>query len=385
MALVAVVLGSSHSIASEVDGRRGGGLAWEFSLYEGYNSNVEASASNPIGSFYTELDGGVVGIWEGSRGKLQISAGGGADYYYSSNLEQNLFPYAELGGNFTYELSSRTRVFAETQSEFLSQPNYGLSPGAYQNQGEYFVSSSLFGVEHQWRPRISTVTSWEVDIFGYAESYYQEQLGRIEQTGSNQLMFLWKPTTTLVQEYRINPRTYFDDSSMDSLGQFFLLGADQQLNPKSVMRGRFGLEQRWLNEPDGGQGHYLGPYGEIGAEYTAGRTNFDLLARYGTQSSGLVGVGESDSLNLGLTVSRRLGARTKIGAYGSYQFNRFDQQQTVSSFDDSVYSLGVGIERRIGNRVNLELGIGYSGVSSSGGEERSYDRWNAFLGTRIDL
>jgi hypothetical protein len=274
---------------------------------------------------------------------------------------------------------------AETRTEFLSQPNFTLSPGGYQDQGDYFISSSMVGVEHQWRPKLATISMWDIDVYGYTESFYQDQLGRIEQTGSNQLLFLWKPTTSLVQEYRINPRTYLYNNSMDSLGQFFLLGLNQQLNPKSVIKGRFGLEQRWLNEPGGGTGNYLGPYGEIGAGYTAGRMNFDLLARYGTQSSGLVGVGESDSLSVGASVSRRLGAKTKVGLYGNYQYNRFDQQQTVPSFNDSVYDLGISLERKLGKRVNLEMGVGYAGVVSSGGEQRTYDRWLAFLGAKIDL
>jgi hypothetical protein len=381
---VAIVAGLTLS-SSWAEEKTTSGLNWEFSLNEGYNSNVTASGTNPIESFFTEIDAGIRGIWQGARGKLELGLGGGFDYYYSSDLEENLFPSAVFYGEFSYELSSRTRLMADTSTEFLSQPNFTLSPGGYQNQGDYFISSSMVGVEHQWRPKIATITMWEADIYGYTESFYQEQLGRIEQTGSNQLLFLWKPTTSLVQEYRINPRTYFNDSSMDSLGQFFLLGFNQQINPKSTITGRFGLEQRWLNEPGGGEGHYLGPYGEIGAKYAAGRMSFDLLARYGTQSSGLVGVGESDSLSLGASVSRRLGAKTKVGLYGNYQYNQFDQQQTTPSFNDSVYDIGVSLERRVGKRINLEIGASYAGVVSSGDEQGTYNRWLAFIGAKIDL
>lgn len=378
------LVGATHSQAQGGESKADkAGWDINFLVFEGYNSNVP-STSDPVGSFYTELDLGLGYVFRTPRTLLEVGLEGGIDYYYSSQLERNFYPQGGGYLDFSYELSPRTKVMLEANAQFLSQPSF-FSPGSYQDQGNYFLLSVGGAVEHQWRPRLGTITSWDANFYLYSDPYYQDSLGRVEQILSNQVLFLWKPTTSLVQEYRLNPRTYLQDSSMDSLGQYFLLGADQQLNPRSVVGGRFGLEQRWLGSGNGGDGHYLGPYGEISLGYETGRNNVDLGASYGTQSSGLVGVGESDTFQLSAGISRNLGRKTKVGLTGNYQLNQFDQSPNSSSFQNDVFDVGIGIERKIGKRVSLEVGYRYSGVVSGSNEEGGYNRNVIFLGTKIDL
>lgn len=366
--------------SSEVDKS---GWKLDLLVFEGYNSNV-AAASDPIGSFYTEIDVGVGYVFKTPRTLLEIGLEGGVDYYYSTEIDRNFYPQGVGYFKMSREMSSRTSFLLESNAQFLSQPSF-FSPGSYQDQGDYFLSSSRMALEHQWKPRVATISSWDADFYLYSDSYYQDALGRVEQIFGNQVLFLWKPTTSLVQEYRLNPRTYLEDSSMDSLGQYFLVGADQQLNPRSSVAGRVGVEQRWLGSGNGGDGHYLGPYGEITLGYETVRNNVDLAASYGTQSSGLVGVGESDTFQLSAGISRKLGKRTKIGLTSNYQFNQFNQTPTNGNFQNDVFDVGAGIERKIGKRVSLEVGYRYSGVISSGNEENGYNRNIIFLGTKIDL
>jgi len=377
-----VVICSNINLKGEEISRQSG---WDINalVFEGYNSNVEATSS-PTGSFYTEIDLELGRVFSTPRLLIEAELEGGLDFYYSRQLNRNLYP--EAGGNFSlsYEISPRTSLTFDTSGQFLSQPSF-TSPGSYQDQGDYFFLSGGTSIEHRWRPRISTITSWDANFYLYADPYYQDSLGRVEQIFGNQTLFLWKPTTSLVQEYRLNPRTYFQDSSMDSLGQYFLLGANQKLNPRSEVLGRFGVEQRWTGSGNGGNGHYLGPYGEIALSYTAARNNIDLIATYGTQSSGLVGVGESDTFQLSGEVSRNLGKKTKVAISGGYQLNRFSQTTASGGFENDVVNLGVGIERKIGNRVSLEAGYRYSGVVSDGGNDGTYNRNIIYLGTKIDL
>jgi hypothetical protein len=354
-----------------------------FFVFEGYNSNVLAE-SNPTGSFYTELDFELSYSLRTSRTLLQLRGGGGVDLYYSKNLDQNFFPNGGGGIDLFHELTPRTSIAAGVGAEYLSQPSY-LSPGSYQYQGEYLVIGGNLDIEHQWRPRFSSITGWDSNTYLYTEPYYQNNLGRVEQIFSNQFLFLWKPTTSLVQEYRLNPRTYLEDSDMNSLGQYFLLGVDRQVNPRSIARGRFGLEQRWLGPGNGGNDHYLGPYGEIGVNYSTGRNNLDLLASYGTQSSGLVGIGESDTFQVSLGLSRQLGKRTKVGISGGYQLNKFEQNNLNSAFSSDVFDAGLVLERKLGRRVSLEAGYRYSGVIYSSGQAGGYSRNVIFLGTKLDL
>lgn len=377
-----IVVCSSLSAKGEEVPRETG---WDINalVFEGYNSNVEATAS-PTGSFYTEFDLELGHVLATPRLLVEIGIEGGLDFYYSRQLSRNLYPEAGGDLSLSYEISPRTSFTLEAEGQFLSQPNF-TSPGSYQDQGDYFLLSGGTSIEHRWKPKISTVTSWDSNFYLYADPYYQDSLGRVEQIFGNQTLFLWKPTTSLVQEYRLNPRTYFQDPSMDSLGQYFLLGANQKLNPRSEVVGRFGVEQRWTGSGNGGDGHYLGPYGEIALNYAAARNSIDLVASYGTQSSGLVGVGESDTFQLSGEVSRNLGKKTKVAVSGGYQLNRFSQTTTSNGFENDVVNLGIGVERKIGNRVSLEAGYRYSGVISDGGGDNTYNRNIIYLGTKIDL
>lgn len=360
------------------------GLTAAVGVREGYNSNVNTLSSGGDGSFFTELDFDLLYKFGGSRLELEAGFGGNVGYYYSMGPQDNWFPNLEFNLASSYKLSPRTTLTLEGAAGWMSQPGFN-SPGSYSSQGSYFLGNLGGGIEHRWMPKLSTVTAWTANVYEYETREYQESLGRIEQIGSNQLVFLWKPATALVQEYRFNPRIYFSDSDMNSVGQYFLFGANHRLNPRSSVSGRFGLEQRWLNEPDGGSGGYLGPYGEIKAQYAAGKTTADLLTSYGTQSSGLVGVGESDTFQVNLSVGRQLGSRTKLTLFTSYQNNNFDQQQQIPSFTDNVLDVGGGIAHKLSRSVSFELGYRYSTVVSTSDAERGYQRSIAFVGTRIEF
>jgi len=377
---LALVISTCLAAAGENSGKRWG---FQFGVYEGYNSNVGTTSSNPVASWYTQLDGSGQYRFGNSRTQVEAEIGAGLTFYYDAPNGDFFYPDLEFAVEATHSVTSRMEVSLTSLTAFLSQPSYGI-PGASVAQGNYWYSSTTVGVSYQWRPKISTESSWQLDAYLYADQFSQQNLGRIEQTGSQQILFLWKPQTSLVAEYRINPRTYLYAPEMDSLGQFFLLGADHSFSGKMSGYFRGGLEQRWLNEPGGGQGTYLGPYGEVGIEGSLAKTKLDFTARYGTQSSGIVGVGESDTLMVGLAAERRITARISLTGFVNYQNNQFNQQNTGSNFSDNVLDAGLGASYRLSRAAALQVGYRYSTLLSDE-SFRDYNRSIFYIGSEFDF
>lgn len=381
MVLLVTAAGAAGQV--EGDGEKGRRWSLQGGVYEGYNSNVDTTNTNPRGSWYTQVTGGGQYLAGNSRTSLEAEIGAGLTFYYDAPDGSFFYPNLEASVAVEHSVTSRLDLRLENATAFLSQPSYSV-PGTSVNQGDYWVSSTTLEATYRWKPKISLVTSWQVDAYLYADGPTQDSLGRIEQTGSQQVLFLWKPATALVGEYRINPRTFLYNPDMDSLGQFFLVGADHTFSPRMEGYFRVGLEQRWLNEPGGGHGTYLGPYGELGLTGNLAKTKIDLFARYGTQSSGIIGVGESDTLMVGIAAERRITARISLDAFVNYQNNQFNQQNAGPNFSDNVLDAGLGLSYRISRQVAVQGGYRYSTLLSDE-SYREYDRNILFLGTEVNF
>ncbi len=366
--------------ADEQSGRRWGVKA---GVYEGYDSNVGATSADPVASWYTQLTANARYQGGNSRTRVGAEIGAGLSFYYDAPDGKFFYPNIELGFDAAHSATSRLDFNLASTTAFLSQPSYNI-PGASVNQGNYWVSSTTLSATYQLKPKISSVTAWQLDAYLYTDQYTQNSLGRIEQTGSQQFLFLWKPTTALVTEYRINPRTFLYNPEMDNLGQFFLVGADHTFNRRLTAYFRAGLEQRWLSEPRGGNSVYLGPYGEFGLSGTLSKTKLDLTGRYGTQSSGIIGVGESDTLMLGVAAERRLTSRITLSLFANYQNNQFNQQNTGPNFSDNVLDTGFGLSYRLNRAAAIQAGYRYSTLLSDE-SYREYNRNIFFLGTEINF
>lgn len=381
--LLLLCLSLAPGAFGQPDGNRAKRWSLQGGVYEGYNSNVDTTNANPRGSWYTQVTGGGEYRAGNSRTSIDAEIGGGLTFYYDAPDGSFFSPNLEGAVAAEHSVTSRLDLRFESSTAFLSQPSYSV-PGASVNQGDYWISSTSLEATYRWSPKISLVSAWQVDAYFYADGYTQDSLGRIEQTGSQQVLFLWKPTTALVGEYRINPRTFLYNPGMDSVGQFFLTGADHTFSPKMEGYFRVGLEQRWLNEPDGGTGTYLGPYGEMGLTGNLAKTKIDLFSRYGTQSSGIVDVGESDTLMIGFAVERRITARISANSFVNYQNNQFNQQNTGPSFSDNVLDAGFGLAYRLNRQVSLQGGYRYSTLLSDE-SFRDYSRSILFLGTEVNF
>jgi len=365
---------------------------FSFAVYEGYNSNVNTTSSNQIESLYTQIAAGVSYEFGSSRLQLMASLSAALAFYYNNaNLQDDgLFPTINFTLGANYAATPRMDLSFNTYTAFLSQPNFTISGAPTSYDGDYLISDTSFGVKYLWLPKFATETVYNPRIYYFTDQDQNDIQGRFEQTVSQQFLFLWKPTTALVAEYRFDTRNYFTAKDLDSIGNFALLGFDHTLNPRSTLTVRGGVEQRFNENPYGGSNTYLGPFGSVNFNYAVGKnTTVGLLSRYGTTASGFSNYNQSQQFLLGFNAAHQFTRRIAANAFFNYQNNFYDQPGSDGAspdFYDNIFNTGVNATFQINRVWSLLAGYSFTSLLSTDSTfERDYTQNIVYVGTEVDF
>lgn len=365
---------------------------FSFAVYEGYNSNVDATSTDPTQSLYTEIAAGIGYDFGSSRLKLNATLSGGLTFYYNTeNLENDgIFPTLMLSLSAEYAATPRLDLYFETFTAFLSQPDFSTSGAPNSYLGDYLISNSSVSARYRWMPKLSTVTTYNPRIYYFTDQGENDVQGRFEQTASQQFLFLWKPTTSLAAEYRFDTRNYFVAQDLDSIGNFALVGFDHSLNPRSQVSVRGGVEQRFNQNPapSGGDDIYIGPFGQISMNYAAGKnTLLGLNARYGTSASGLSSYNQGQQFLLGLSAAHQFTRRISANAFFNYQNNYYTQPDSdYPDFNDNIFNTGLNVNFQVNRVWSLLAGYAYTTLLSTDSLlERDYNQSIVYIGTELSF
>jgi len=369
---------------------------YSFAVKEGYNSNVNTTQNDPIESLFTQISAGVGYEFGSSRLRLNTSFDAGFTYYYNNDGLSNdgIFPTVTFLLGAEYAASPRLDLYFRTSTALLSQPDYGNAGAPNSQVGNYIISDNAIGAKYKWTPKFATDTTYSPRLYYYFEDSQNDTQGRFEQTVAQQFLFLWKPTTALVTEYRFDTRDYFTANDLDSIGNFLLLGFNHTLNPRSKLIVRGGVEQRFNKNPTPGQEGstdvYIGPFGEVLLNYALGKdTSVALNARYGTTASGLSYYNQGQQLLLGLTATRQMTRRISTSLFFNYQNNYYTQQggdNINPDYSDNVFNTGLNVNFLINRIWSMQAGYAYSTlISSETSQQRDYTQSIAFLGTQLSF
>lgn len=367
-----------------------GPLRYSFYVREGYNSNVNGVQNGGVQSMFTSIGAEVAYQFGTSRLKLETSLSAGATFYYNNTGLQNdgIFPTGAFNISAEYEATPRLNLTLQTSTALLAQPDFALvgSPSNY--QGNYIVSSTALGAGYRWLPKFETITSYTPVIWYYFEPIGQD-FSRLEQTIGQQFLFLWKPTTSLVAEYRLNTRNYWSIDNYNSLGNYALLGFDHTLNPRSILNFRGGVEQRFNQVPDtGGTYNYLGPFAELNFTYALREaTSLLLTTRYGTTASGISNYNQGQQFRIGTALDHVFGRRLRANAFIYYLNNYYNQPDNLApDFYTNIYNAGLGASFAINRVWSLNAGYAYTGlISTDDTQQGTYNQNIVFFGAAANF
>lgn len=371
---------------------------YSFAVYEGYNSNVNTQPNNGVQSMYTEIAAGIGYEFGGSRLQLQTSFGAALTYYYNNkNLDYDgLFPTLNFVLGANYEATPRLDLSFNTVTTLQTQPNFTTSGSSNTYQGPYIISDTTLGAKYLWLPKFATETTYNPVLWYYLDPGDTiTDFSRFEQTIGQQFIFLWKPQTSLVAEYRFNTRNYFYAKNYDSIGNYGLLGVDHVLNPRSTLSFRGGVEQRFMQNPDNvGTNDYLGPYGQLNFNYALNpKTTVALQSRYGTTASNLTNYNQGQQLLFGLNLAHQLTRRIALSGFFNYQNNYYNQPDSVVNgvniapdFNDNVFNTGINMSFQINRVWAILAGYTFTALDSTNTQQqKDYTQNIVFIGTEIDL
>lgn len=365
---------------------------YSFAIYEGYNSNVNTQPNNGVQSLYTEIAAGIGYEFGGSRLQLETSFGAALTYYYNNkNLDYDgLFPTLNLVLGANYEATPRLDLSFNTVTTLQTQPNFTTAGSSDNYQGPYIISDTTLGAKYLWLPKFATETTYNPVLWYYLDpGDTVTDFSRYEQTIGQQFIFLWKPQTSLVAEYRFNTRNYFFAKNYDSIGNYGLLGVDHVLNPRSTLTFRGGVEQRFMQNPDNvGTNDYLGPYGQLNFNYALNpKTTVALQTRYGTTASNLTNYNQGQQLLFGLNLAHQLTRRIALSGFFNYQNNYYNQPDSNQpDFYDNVFNTGINMSFQINRVWSILAGYTFTALDSTNTQlQKDYTQNIVFIGAEIDL
>ena len=388
-------VGTAGSETEEVDagGRFDSGgieFRYSFTVQQGYNSNVTGATDNAVESLYTDIGGGVDLVLGGSRLDLIFGFDLGAAYYYNNSELQNdgIYPNGALNLDVDYAVTERLDLSFNSNTILASQPSFTIvgAPDAF--LGNYVISDTSFSASYRWLPKLETITGYSA-VFWYYFEPLGDNFSRVNQTFDQQFLYLWKPSTSLVFEYRFSTITYWEIEDYDSIGNFLLLGFNHTLNPRSVLNFRGGAEQRVSQVPNTGEtSTYLGPFGQLELSYSLRpQTIVALNARYGTTAAQQAGYVQDQQFLSGLSLQHAFGRRLSGSIFFNYQNNFYDQPEgTVPDYTTEVYNTGLNLNFAINQVWSFNIGGSITGLFSSNENLRgNYTQNVLFIGTNLSF
>lgn len=367
-------------------------LRFTVGIQEGYNSNVYAQQSNTTQSAFTGLYFAVDYEFGTPRLTLTTGLNGNLSYYYAAK-NQNWLPNVFWTLGVEYEASPRLTLGFNTSTAYLTQGAPGVfgAPTSAFNNG-YFFSNSGFDIEYQWAEKFSTITSYQPLFLIYSNDGQQNQLGRIQQTFGQQFLYLWRPTTSLVAEYRLGLVNYFVNTDINSWGNYFLGGFNHTLNPGSELIFRGGLQQNFNQIPTiygGGENTTYNPYVQLGFNNQLGKdTTIGFQAIYGSTPSQYFNINQSQQLFLALTLARNITSRLSASANVGYQNSYYNQPGVGApgAFYSNYYTAGLGLAYRLYRNLSLTAGYQYNGTTSGNATiVGPYNQNIAYIGLQATL
>ena len=229
------------------------------SLNGGYDDNVNLTPGGSP-SWYANPTANFRYLFGSARLAMDLVAGGGIIYYFDHPGGRDYDPIIYLQLSLAYKVTARLTLNFSTSSAYESQPEFATALSSNRRLGNYFRSENALSAHYQLSHRLSSVTGYLLSALEYGSSAASGH-DRLENAFSQQLRYLWMPTTTVSGEYRFSLNES-QNAQGTSTTQSLIAGLEQSFSPRLKAGLHSGVQFR-----SGNNGDRTSPYVETSLEY----------------------------------------------------------------------------------------------------------------------
>ena len=357
------------------------------SLNGGYDDNVNLTpAGSP--SWYANPTANITYQFGSARLAMDLLAGGGINYYFEHPGGRYYDPIVYLNFSLAYKVTPHLTLNFSTSSAYQSQPELGTALSSTRRLGNYFRSENRLSAHYQLSHRLSSVTSYSLSALFYPGSAGSQSNGqvessaasgnnRLEQAFSEQLRYLWMPTTSVTGAYRISLNES-QGAGGKSTTQSLIAGLEESFSP----RFKAGLNSGVQFRSSGNNGGQTSPYVETSLRYELGspvaasrgsgaKTYIIWTNRYSIEESDVGTARETFRTNLQLNyamtarISARLALTYSHGDNGTS--NQVPSRSLGGSSTETTFDITPSVRYAITQHCSVHVGYRYTDVSRGAG------------------
>jgi opacity protein-like surface antigen len=320
------------------------------SLNGGYDDNVNLTPGGSP-SWYANPTANIRYLFGSTRLAMDLLTGGGINYYFDHPGGRDYDPIVYLNLSAAYKVTPRLTLNFSTSSAYQSQPELGTALSANFRLGNYFRSQNRLSANYKLSPRWSSVTGYDFSVLEY-ESSAASGHNRLEHAFSQQLRYLWSPTTTVSGQYRLSLNES-QGAQGESTTHSLIVGAEQSFGPRFKASLHGGVQLR--SSENGGE--RTAPYAETSLEYELG--------------------------SQGRTISGQSGSGTYIIWTTRYSIEESDLQRAAGR---ETFRTNLHLNYAVTARISASLGLTYSqGDNQAGNQMLSTSLGNSSNETTFDI
>src|SRR6266550_3395976 len=373
------------------------------SLNGGYDDNVNLT---PTGSpsWYANPTANFRYLFGSARLAMDLLTGGGINYYFDHPGGRYYDPIVYLQFSLAYKVTARLTLDLSTSSAYESQPEFATALSSTRRLGNYFRSENKLSAHYQLSHRLSSVTGYSLSALEY-EKPAASGHDRLEQAFSEQLRYLWMPTTTVSGQYRFSLNES-QGAQGESTTQSLIAGLEQSFSPRFKAGLRSGVQFRSQNG-----GERTSPFVETSLTYQL-ESQARAVSRQSADSTYIIwtnrySIEESDqqqaagretfrtNLKLNYAITARISASLALiyshGDNGTS--NQISSGSLGGSSTETTFDITPSIRYAITQRCAVNAGYRYTKVDRGSGATaldplqsvNSYTRNRYFAGITISF
>ena len=308
------------------------------SINGGYDDNVLLTP-NGSPSWFANPNATLSYQFGSARLAMDLLTSVGINYYFDHPGGLNYDPTISLDLSVAYKVTLRLTLEFSTSSFYGAEPDFTTALSSTRRLGNYIRSENRLSARYKLSPRLTSVTSFLLSALEY-ESSAASGSDRLEPAFSQQLQYLWQPTTRVSGGYRISVDEG-NGGGGESTTQSLVAGLEQSFSPRLQAGLNSGVQFR-----SGNNGGQTSPYVQTSLRY-----ELAPIGGYELAAQGGYGLG-----GLGRTLGRQSANTTYIVWTNSYSIEESDVQTSAGR---ETFRTNLLLNYAITARISASLGLSY--------------------------